>query len=247
MRGSRGFRFCCSCFAVAWLGVASATTEPVGHWEGALTVEGHEVAIVVDIEREKKDTFTGEIDVPDQAVRNLALENISSDGRSVSFRMSKVPGDPVFNGSFGDDGKTISGTLTQSGESFPFALKRTGNATLGALPKDGIKLVDKGIPGKGAEGEWHGVLEAGATKLRLIVYIAHGSDGPFKGTMDSVDQGAKAIVLDPVRFEGGVLHFEVASVHGTFEGTMSADGSTIRGTWVQGESSLPLDLLRAGK
>lgn len=235
------------CFAVATLRPAAAATGAAGHWEGTLTVGGHDVAIVVDLERDKKDAFTGEMDVPEQAVRNLPLEEILVDGKNVTFRMSKVPGDPTFGGSIAEDGETMSGTLTQSGESFPFKLRRKGAAILGGAPADAVKLVERGIPGKGAEGEWHGVLDAGAAKLRLIVYVARASDGTLKGTMDSVDQGAKAIVLGSVHFDTGVLQFEVASIHGDYKGTLSPDGSKITGDWTQSGASLPLELLRAGK
>jgi hypothetical protein len=190
--------------------------------------------------------WKGEIDIAMQGIRNLALEAISADGNAVSFKMTQIPGDPTFTGTMAEDG-SLAGNLTQGGQTFPFRLSQKGAATMGvAAPETGPKLVDKGVPGQGAEGEWHGVLVAGPSRLRLIVKIKKGSDGALAATLDSVDQGAMGIPVEQVTFEGGTLKLEMAGIGASYTGTLNADGSKVEGSWTQRGGSAPLEFLRSG-
>ena len=92
-------------------------------------------------------------------------------------------------------------------------------------------------------GDWLGTLKAGAVSLRLAVHIAADPDGQFKGTLDSLDQGARGIPISAITVNNGQLTFTVPAVSGSFTGTLSGDGSTIDGSWSQG-ASLPLVLTR---
>ena len=94
-------------------------------------------------------------------------------------------------------------------------------------------------------GDWQGTLKTGID-LRLIVEIAKGDSGAWKATMYSIDQTTNAIPVNNVMLEGSSLKFTVDVVRGTFEGKLSADGTSITGTWSQGQP-LPLELRRATK
>jgi hypothetical protein len=225
--------------------MAAPGTGPAGHWEGSITVQGQELPIVVDLDRGSDGAWKGEIDIPVQGIRNLALESIASEATTVTFRMPGIPGEPTFQGTIAATGDSIAGELTQSGQTLPFRLTRKGAATLGAKP-EGPALVEKGVPGEGVEGEWHGVLAAGPARLRLIVRVKKSGEA-LSGTMDSVDQGAKDLPLDAVVFDGSVMKFTLSSIGGSYQGTLAADGSSISGTWSQGGGSTPLELLRSGK
>ena len=93
-------------------------------------------------------------------------------------------------------------------------------------------------------GDWQGTLHAGPADLRLVLHITKGADGALKATLDSVDQGANGIPVTSVALKNSKLNLEVGTVHGTYEGTVSADGKTIAGTWSQG-SPLPLDFKKS--
>ncbi|MEP6789408.1 MAG: hypothetical protein ABJB40_13300, partial [Acidobacteriota bacterium] len=45
-------------------------------------------------------------------------------------------------------------------------------------------------PGKGIEGSWNGTLDAGGTKLRLLVIVTKSDVGVYAGKFESLDQGA---------------------------------------------------------
>jgi pimeloyl-ACP methyl ester carboxylesterase len=93
------------------------------------------------------------------------------------------------------------------------------------------------------EGDWVGALSIGAAKLNLIVHFTREADA-WKGTMDSVDQGAMGIPIDFLTLEGTKLHFEMKAIGGSYEGVLSADGNTIAGQWTQAGMTLPLEFAR---
>jgi fermentation-respiration switch protein FrsA (DUF1100 family) len=94
-------------------------------------------------------------------------------------------------------------------------------------------------------GDWQGTLSASGAELRLMLHLTKAADGSLKATLDSLDQpGANGIPVDSVTLKDSKLNLDVATVHGTYEGKVAADGNTISGTWTQG-AALPLDFKRA--
>src|SRR5262245_48975468 len=98
-------------------------------------------------------------------------------------------------------------------------------------------------PQKGVEGTWQGALGQGAVQLRLVLTISKSSDGAYKSVIDRVDQHA-TIPGDKTSWEGDKLRIEFLRVNGSFEGTLSQDGSEIKGTWTQGGAVQPLSFKR---
>lgn len=92
-------------------------------------------------------------------------------------------------------------------------------------------------------GDWQGTLKAGTTELRLVLHITKAPDSSLKATLDSVDQNANGIPVNSITLKDSKLNLDVSSVHGTYEGKVSADAKTISGTWTQGQP-LPLDFKR---
>ena len=93
-------------------------------------------------------------------------------------------------------------------------------------------------------GDWQGTIKAGGAELRLVLHIAKGYNGAFKATLDSVDQGANGIPVTTISLKDAKLNFTVDSVHGSYDGKVSADASEISGTWTQGQP-LPLEFKRS--
>jgi fermentation-respiration switch protein FrsA (DUF1100 family) len=92
-------------------------------------------------------------------------------------------------------------------------------------------------------GDWQGTLNTGAGELRLVLHITKGADGTLKATLDSVDQGSNGIPVSSISLKSSKLSLGIDAVHGTYEGTVAADGRTISGTWSQG-APLALDFKR---
>jgi len=94
----------------------------------------------------------------------------------------------------------------------------------------------------GVEGDWQGTLTVGPNSLRVQFHITQGFDGLYLGQIDSLDQGSR-FPMDNVQVKGDSVHIEAHGVRGTFEGTLNADKTAIKGTWTQG-APLPLELTR---
>jgi len=90
------------------------------------------------------------------------------------------------------------------------------------------------------------VLRAGDHSLRVVFHFHGAPGGKIDGSLDSLDQGAMGIPCSNVKLKGQKLTLEVPAVHGTYSGTLSADGNKLSGTWMQG-APLTLDLTRQAK
>jgi len=60
--------------------------------------------------------------------------------------------------------------------------------------------------------------------------------------MDSPDQGVTDILEEKIFFKENVLHLELKSIGGIFEGTVSKDFLVIEGEWKQSGATLPITL-----
>lgn len=92
-----------------------------GHWEGAVTLPGTELGLLVDLSRQDG-VWSGTADIPMQGAKGIALVGVRAVGDSLVFALAGVPGEPTFRGVRGDD--RITGTFTQGGRTFPFHLGR---------------------------------------------------------------------------------------------------------------------------
>jgi hypothetical protein len=99
-------------------------------------------------------------------------------------------------------------------------------------------LIASAVFAQDITGDWRGTLKPGQAELRLVLHIVKG-DGGLKATMDSIDQGANGIPISSVTLKGTDLELTVDAVHGTYQGKVSADGGSIKGTWTQGQ---PIEL-----
>jgi fermentation-respiration switch protein FrsA (DUF1100 family) len=94
-------------------------------------------------------------------------------------------------------------------------------------------------------GDWQGTLSVSGAELRLVLHISKAPDNSFKATLDSIDQpGANGIPVNSITLKDSKLNLDVATVHGTYDGNVAADGKTITGTWTQA-APLPLEFKRA--
>jgi uncharacterized protein (TIGR03435 family) len=92
---------------------------------------------------------------------------------------------------------------------------------------------------------WQGTLQTEQRALRIVVKITKGPDGVLKSDFYSIDQGGRPIPIKQPTFTNGELRLNAEMIDGVYTGTMSADGTTIKGEWKQGDKPLPLILTRA--
>ena len=84
-------------------------------------------------------------------------------------------------------------------------------------------------------GDYSGTL--GPLHLRL--HLKTAAAGAIEGSLDSVDQGAMGLPGANFQLEGKALSFDVPSVGGKWQGTVSDDAATLTGSWSQGQE-IPL-------
>lgn len=93
-------------------------------------------------------------------------------------------------------------------------------------------------------GEWQGSLQLPMGKLRILFHLSPQADG-YTATMDSPDQGVKGIPVSRVTFTAPTLTLEVAAAQIRYTGRY--ENNQIKGTFVQGGLSIPLDLSRSNE
>lgn len=99
--------------------------------------------------------------------------------------------------------------------------------------------------GQDLSGAWQGTLNAGAAQLRTVIKISKGDNGAYQGSLYSIDQGGRPIAISTITLAGSSVKFAIPAIGGNYDGVLSGDGNSIKGTWTQGPNPLPLDLTRA--
>jgi len=95
----------------------------------------------------------------------------------------------------------------------------------------------------GLEGSWHGTLEAGETKLRLVLTITRSDAGTYAGKFESLDQDA-TIPIDTITLNGDDVRMEVKSAGIVFESVLNKERTELTGKFSQGGQVIPLTLKR---
>ncbi|QQS40380.1 MAG: alpha/beta fold hydrolase [Acidobacteriota bacterium] len=98
-------------------------------------------------------------------------------------------------------------------------------------------------PAKGLEGAWSGLLDAGGTKLRLLVTVTKSESGTYTGKFESLDQGA-TVPIDSIDLDGDNARFEVKAAGIVFEGVLNKDRTEWAGKFMQGGQTIPLTFTR---
>ena len=99
-------------------------------------------------------------------------------------------------------------------------------------------------PAKGLDGSWNGTLDAGGTKLRLLVTVTKSDAGTYAGKFESLDQGA-TIPFDTVTLNGDDVRFEVKAAGIVYEGVLNKERTELTGKFTQGGQEIPLAFKRA--
>jgi hypothetical protein len=236
------FWLCVLCWSASAL-AQQAQPNVAGRWEGNIEIQGVKLGIQVELARKENDNWTGTITIPAQMLKDAPLANVSVKDNTLSFELSDIPGNPTFKGNLAEDGKRISGELTQSGQTFSFKLERPGAE---AAADSYVATPEKGAPGQGLEGRWQGTLDAGGSVLRVVLKVTKAADGDFTARLDSPDQGVSDLPIDGLTLKDGALRVELKRLNAGYTGTLSKDGAEIGGEWQQGGATWPLTFKRLG-
>ncbi|MFP5296941.1 MAG: hypothetical protein ACLGG3_06410, partial [Alphaproteobacteria bacterium] len=195
---------------------AAAQVQPglAGAWEGRVAVGGQSILVVFHIGADGTTTM----DSPDQGAFGIPAEAPAVEAGVVRIAVPAIGG--RFEGRLSEDGATLAGALHQGGATLPVVLTRQAGTPLA--------------------GVWEGPLEVGGRSIRLVLRVA--ADG--RAVMDSPDQGARDIPVEPPTVEDAQVRFAAPGLAVSVEGRLSEDRRTIAGTFRQGGVELPLVLTR---
>ena len=101
-----------------------------GRWEGKIEIPGTPLDFNIDFSQLPDGSWKGDISIPAQMAKDLPLSDISLSDQNVTFKISGVPGDPTFKGTFNETGTKITGELMQGGQTFPFFLESSADPTI---------------------------------------------------------------------------------------------------------------------
>jgi uncharacterized protein len=202
-----------------------------GDWQGTLDSGAGQLHLVLHISKAPDGALKATLDSVDQGANGIPVSSITLKDSKLNLDVTAVHGS--YYGQVQPDGKTIKGTWSQ-GKPLPLDFTRA------ATP---IKTEHKPAKPSDIDGAWMGTLDTGMAKLRVVFHIVNTEDGLI-ATLDSPDQGAKGLPTTSVTRNGSTLKIEAEGIKGSFEGTISADLSTIDGKWTQGGGTMPLVLKR---
>jgi uncharacterized protein (TIGR03435 family) len=96
-------------------------------------------------------------------------------------------------------------------------------------------------------GDWQGTLEfSQKAKFRLVLRVARADNGTLTALNYSIDQGPEPMHTTSVTLQGNTFRFTIPTLHGAYEGQLSADGNALIGTWSQ-TAPIPLNFIRSTK
>jgi len=98
----------------------------IGTWNGALSVAGQDLEIIIEISLDEANSIQGNIDVPAQGATDIPLGEFDLEGKKISFKIvhPDVQGDPTFNGELDETGKKIAGEFSQGGAVGTFSVEK---------------------------------------------------------------------------------------------------------------------------
>ncbi len=248
--------------------VPGSSTSPSleGHWEGTIELPTGKLEVDLDF-RPAGDGWAGDISIPAQMARDLPLENVKIEGNRAYFAIQGVPGAPTFQGTFAEDGKSISGTFIQSGAAFPFSLTSGENgAAKAARSLEGIRavidaaLADWKVPGLSLAvvvdgqvvlAEGYGLRDVEGRKpvtSRTLFAIGSATKAFTAATLATLVDEGKVKWDEPVAsyIPGFALHDEHASSHLTPRDMVTHRSGLPRHdlVWYGDETTTRADLVR---
>ncbi len=189
------------------LGLATATlspcladdpASPVGNWEGLLPVNAAmELRLVFHVEKAKDGTLKATFDSPDESIPGLAAEATAKNDGSIAIAVPIIKG--VYEGKLDAKGEQFTGTWKQGGKDYPVKLSKM------TAPEPTPEI-------------WEGKLKLGVMEVRLVARVTKKADGTLRATLDSPDQGAKALKVDKVTRDKTRLAFELKALKARIRG-----------------------------
>jgi uncharacterized protein (TIGR03435 family) len=93
-------------------------------------------------------------------------------------------------------------------------------------------------------GTWQGTMQTPQRALRMVMKVTRADNESLNALFYSIDQNGRGIPGSAVSLQGTTFKATIPAIGGSYEGKLSADGTTMNGTFSQG-APLPLNLVKA--
>ncbi|HXI27865.1 MAG TPA: hypothetical protein VNG89_05575 [Vicinamibacterales bacterium] len=229
------------CAIVAALVIAGAlpargqsVPDPSGHWQGSVQAPGMQIPLEVDLAKGANGEFDGTLTAASQKIKGLPLIRITVEGGAVAFQARS---DQPFTGVLSDDRQSITGNFLVSGNSLPFALTRTGDASIRPVPASAR------IPAA-LEGTWTATVVADGVERRLVMTLENHADGTAGGRVVNEDEGGLVLPLT-IAQQGQTITIQTLPIASTFAATLNDGATELSGTVTQGAATAHVSFRRA--
>ena len=204
--------------------------EVAGDWKGTLKAGGAEFRVVLHVSKVADGGLKATLDSLDVGANGMGLPvgPITLRDSKLSFTFAVANG--TYEGKVNAAATTINGTWSQGPTAFPLVFHNAATEQKPAAPSD-------------IDGVWLGAIDPGQGKFRIVFHIVNSDDG-LTATGDCPELYLSAVPVASVIRNGSALKLDMKQLGGRFDGKISADLSTIEGTWTQPAGSLPLVLKR---
>ena len=210
----------------------------VGEWFGKLTVPGvTSLTLIYKFEITKDGKLAGLLDVPDQNIKNIAIDDIAFDAGQVTLRVTALGVE--YTGQL--SGNSIKGTFKQSGASFEVNLSKGKYETPGIdMPAEDMNRL---------LGQWAGRMKLGPDPdidvATVIFRFEKTKDGKLAAFSDSPEQGEHGRAMTDVTLKGDDFVIKAPGTGGGYTAKLS--GNTIAGTFAVGGMKMDLTLTKGAK
>jgi len=230
------------------LPAAPAAQDVTGNWKGTLDTGTVKLRLVFKVVSPSSGMFTAKMDSLDQGIRDIPLDAVAVDKDTLRLVAGMLQA--AYDGKIDASGNKITGQWVQSGKAIPLNLEKVVGSVSTAPEPEVVPAADLPASKDAATklaGTWTGSLHYGTASLRLLINFTNTPAGTATGTMDSLDQGATGIPLAGITLAQAKVCFEARGLAGSYEGTLSQEGSSMKGEWKQGGQTMPLELKKAPK
>ena len=190
------------------------------NWLGMLNVGAVKLRIQLNLTLDEGQ-YSGEMVSPDQSPTGIKLDTVTRTDDKLEFEIKKL--NVSYQGKLNEDQSLATGVFTQ-GQEFEVDFKRIAESK-----------PDKHIQ------TWKGTMHAGAKEFKFQFRVFEDGQGKKRVKLDSISESLMSI---PTVFEkdGNEITIDVPLTRAKFVGTLSDDGKTIDGNWIQSGGKFPLNL-----
>ncbi len=203
----------------------SIAQEATEIWKGTLDAKVAKLRLQLEIEpKGDEGDALGQLISLDQSNTKMKLDKLTREGDSISFSIRAMGVN--YEGKVASDGKSIKGTFTQAGQSFPLDFVKGEKAK----PTTQFQT-------------WTGKMKAGTREFDFQFRVFQDEDQNITAKLDSFSERIFGLHCEITHdLEAGTVNIDIPITKATYVGKFGDDMKTINGKWKQAGGEFDLVL-----